>query len=71
MKKYFVRYTEGHSDLLITDTPTYKVRTSFNAGTYRHRNGGHRRKADAIAWCKKINDALGREVAFYDGAFDV
>lgn len=69
MKLYFVEYLEGRNDLIVSQSPTFVMRTSFSAGLRTTRNCGHRRKKDALAWVEKVNAAAGKAIAKYAGCY--
>jgi hypothetical protein len=69
--RYFVRFTEGRKDLLISDSPRVRIFTSFSQGVNVHRYGGHARKRDALKYIEEVNKAVGAQIAHYHGAVAV
>jgi hypothetical protein len=70
MKRYYVRYLEARNDLEIMSSPTFVMRTSFDAGERRGRSNGHQTKRAALEWIEKVNRAAGKPIAEYAGAFE-
>ena len=69
-KRYYVRYLESRSDLLLSQSAVCVMRTSFHSGLVISRFNGHGTKRAALEWVAKVNAAAGKEIAVYAGAFD-
>jgi hypothetical protein len=70
-KRYFINYLESRRDLLVESSPTMIIRMTFDAGLLLTRAAGYSRKRDALKWIGMINQAAGKEIAAYGGAFEV
>lgn len=71
MKKYFVEYTEGRNELVVSSSPIMVMMVSFNAGKVISRNTGYSKKKNALAAIERVNKAAGSEIAKYAGAYEV
>lgn len=67
MKKYFVEYSEGRDQLLISSNPVITMTMTFGPGL----NGGHKTKKLALENAERVNKAAGKEIAKYAGAYNV
>lgn len=69
-KRFYVRYHESRSDLLLSQSAQVVMRTSFHAGCVVSRFSGFRTKRDAMDWIAKVNAAAGKTIAEFGGAFE-
>lgn len=68
-KRYYVRYLESRDKLQVHASDTFVMSVGFNAGLNTSRAAGHLRKSDALKRIAYINQAAGKIIAEYAGAF--
>lgn len=64
-KRYFLKFTEARTDLVVESGPVMVIKMNFNEGVA---GSGYLRKRDALKWAAMINAAAGKTIALYAGS---
>lgn len=67
MKRFFIEYLETRDQLVIVNTPSLVIKTSFSQGVNVSRYSGHSRKKDALEHIQSVIMAAGKQIAVYHG----